>query len=826
MMEEIIDFESVANVSIEEYFRNNSFAVDMFRSKYCHSSEEEEETPAQVFQRIATGLSYKESLKKYRKVWFSLMYNDWFRPGGSIISGVDSGRNESLLNCTTIPIKGDTLEDISYAEWSLMKCAAYRQGMGVDLSTLRPRGSKISNAAEESTGVVPWGEKFSNIGYYVGQKGRMPAILESLLISHPDIEEFIISKCKRGKIENANISIQIPDSFMRSLEKNEEWILKFETEREVIEKTIDPNYLIDLTAETSAYSGEPGIQFIDLMRQGSMINTIYEITGDNRFKIISTNACAEKPLPEYGSCNLGCVNMEKFSTDPEEYKNQLEWIIPFIVRLQDNVVSYELDNKKSPLKEQRYILEQTREIGLGVTNLHGWLLKDDLQYDSDKAIEKAEDFYRYFAYCVFKSSIKLGKEKGNAPAFNKLDNPSYNFYKYSSYFRNIIDEFYNGDYTKAEYMRNLAHISIAPYGSVSNSFSFPCISSGIEPIIGSWYWRRTRAINKGVYDYYFIIPDRVKEYILSCISAYTEDYEIIDNFSGSERDNDGKIGKNLIYIINNYISESFFKPAHEIDYNKKLELLEKLYKWTDASISCTFNLPVTSTYEDVKNIYLSAYKKGIRAVSVYREGSREGILLFEDPITHKNKYDKKSWLCLERPDNVTHHCAPKRPKELECDVHHTTVKGEKWLVLVGLLNDKPYELFGGQDDELLLPKSVDSGMIVKNGKGKYSLRVKVRKRELEHKDIANVLMSAEQRVITRMLSTCLRHGVPVEFITSQLKKAKQDITDFASAISRVLSKYESPDMIEEEKCPSCGENMIKEEGCIKCISCSYSRCGD
>ncbi|MFW6122239.1 MAG: hypothetical protein ACOC80_15255, partial [Petrotogales bacterium] len=211
---------------------------------------------------------------------------------------------------------------------------------------------------------------------------------------------------------------------------------------------------------------------------------------------------------------------------------------------------------------------------------------------------------------------------------------------------------------------------------------------------------------------------------------------------------------------------------------------------------------------------MDAYEKGVRAVSVYREGSREGILIFEDPVTHKNKYSKENQLCIDRPEDIIYNCAPKRPKELDCNIHHTTVKGEKWLVLVGLLNSKPYEVFAGQDDELALPKSVENGIIEKNGKGKYNLAVKIRKREVEHKDIANVLMSAEQRSLTRMLSTSLRHGVPVEFITDQLKKSKEDITDFASAVSRVLSKYETEGILEGEKCPNCGEPMVKEEGCL------------
>ncbi|MFW6122240.1 MAG: hypothetical protein ACOC80_15260 [Petrotogales bacterium] len=504
------------------------------------------------------------------------MYDDWYRPGGSIISGLGSDRNESTANCTTIPIENDTLEAIAKTEFDLMKTAAWRQGMGVGLSPLRPRGAKLGNAAEESTGVVPWGDKFSRIGEYVGQRGRKPAILEYLLVSHPDIREFVTSKKQKGVMENVNISVQITDDFMDALKNNKSWALSFQTEREKIEKEVDPNEIINLIADTAAQSAEPGVQYIDLMQKGSMVHPVYIKTGDWKYKIIGTNACSEKPLPPYSVCNLGSINMENFSTNREQYIKELEEIVPHLVRMQDNVVGYELYYDKSPIPEQKYILEQTREIGLGITNLHGWLLKQNIQYDSDEAIEKVEDFYKHYAYNIFKASMELGKEKGNAPAFDKVTPKD--LYENSIYFRNIVDEFFDGDYSQITHMRNMAHISLAPTGSLSNTFSTPCISSGIEPVIAPYYWRKTRAMSKGSYEYYFVIPERVKEYILSQMDKNSEDYQTLYEFTGSVKDDDGKIGKQYIEIIGKYISDEFFKPAHKIDYNKKVELLSRLYK--------------------------------------------------------------------------------------------------------------------------------------------------------------------------------------------------------------------------------------------------------
>lgn len=457
-----------------------------------------------------------------------------------------------------------------------MKCAAYRQGMGLDLSNLRPRGAKLGNAAEESTGVVPWGKKFSNVGHYVGQKGRMPAVLESLKIHHPDIEEFINSKRKLGEIENANISVQITDKFMKALENKTIWELWFDTTRESIRRDIDPEYLFDLIAEAAYESAEPGVQYIDRLREGTISHAIYKATGNPIYKVISTNACSEKPLAGYSVCNLLSINMEMYSNNEEEYKKQLEETVPYLVRLSDNVVEYELQHNLSPVKEQKEILEKLREIGMGLTNVHGWLLKDNIQYDSDEAIEKTENFMKWYAYNVFKASMELGKEKGNAPAFDEIEDKS--FLMESTYFKNIVNEFFDGDISKIKYMRNMAHMSIAPSGSISNSFPKPCISSGIEPIIAPYYWRRTRAMKRGDWDYYFVIPERVKEYILTQMDKNSNDYSKLYQFSGSIEDNDGKIGLELIEIIKKYVSSDFFKPAQEVDYNKKIDLMAGVYK--------------------------------------------------------------------------------------------------------------------------------------------------------------------------------------------------------------------------------------------------------
>lgn len=806
-------FEDVRHISSKEYLNGEDYAADTFTEKYCHKKENDSiETPAEVFWRVVSGLCEPE----YREKIFSLLWEGWFRPGGSILQGVHSPNKVSLANCCTLPLEGDSLEDISKCDYTVMKCAAFRQGIGVDFSNLRPSNSLINNAAQQSTGVIPWIKKIVSNGEVVGQLGRKPALLASLKDRHPDIFEFVVSKTEKGQIEDANISVQLSDSFMEAVKNNEEWELRFDFDNgyESVVKRVDANELFDLIAETAHKTAEPGVQYIDQLRAGSMVHQIYKAIGDERYKIISSNACSEKMLPPFGICNLSSINMEMFDID--NYEEQLDEVVPLMVRMADNVVTYELDNNLSPLPKQKWILEQTREIGCGITNIHGWLLKQGLSYDSDEAIDKVEKFWKSYAYKVFKASVDIGKEKGNAPAYTIVDKAEL---MGSIYFRNIVNEFYNGDYN-IKSMRNMAHLSVAPSGSISSTFPKPCVSSGIEPIIAPYYWRKTRIKDRNKYQYYFIIPNRIREYLLSILDKDSEDYEKLNEFSGSVLDEDGSIGKGFINIINSNLPKGFFKPAHEIDPFQKIKLLSKIYQFLDASVSCTFNLPPNTTAEDVKNIYLKTYEAGGRAVSVYVDGSRENILLTEFPE------EKQDSICEEnRPISITYNCAPKRPDVLPCNIHQISVKGNKWVVLVGLLDDKPFELFCGPSEDIYLPQKCREGKITKKGGGKYALKVKIRNSYVTYDDIANLLMESTERCITRMLSTGLRHGVYPQFIVDQMKKSSGDITDFATAISRVLSKYVIDYVMKDNVCPKCGEaSLTLVEGCLKCMDCNYTRC--
>lgn len=845
MIDTLIEFNDVKHVSMEEYFKGEEFAADMVKVKYAHTKPDGSlETPAEIFWRVASGLAAMEpdesDAEYYAKHWFSQMWQGWYRPGGSVIVGVGSKDTQSLLNCTTVPLQGDSIEAIAKCDYDVMKCAAFRQGLGIEASALRPRGARVNNAAQESTGIVPWVTKLVDNGKYVGQKGRMPALLISLKVTHPDIFEFIKAKTELGVIENANISIQITDEFMYAVKDDTEWELYFDFDNEQYERIstyVSARTLFKLICDTAHGSAEPGVQYIDMLQRGSMIHTLYTDTDDDRFKIISTNACSEKPLPAYGSCNLLSINMEMFSTDSDEYIPELEYLAPFMTRMADNVVSYELQNELSPVAEQAWILEQTREIGLGLTNIHGWFLKQNEAYASPASIHNATTFMQHYARNVFSASVALGVHKGNAPALSLYKSPWQQAMMRSSYFKNIINTFYKGSVEGVHHMRNMAHMSIAPTGSLSNTFPTSCLGSGVEPVIGPYYWRKTRAIEKGTYTHYFVVPTKILEHTRSLC---TDDQELSElcAFSGSAQDPDGAIGKKIIPILEKWLPEGFCVPAHMVKPVSKINLMSALYKWMDASISVTYNLPTSTTPQHIGDIYMEAFNKGVRAVSVYVEGSREGILIFEDPITNAKKYrdaHKNDAVCApeERPTIIMPNCAPKRPVEMVCDVHQTSIKGQKWVVLVSTLHDQPFEIFCGQTDEFYLPQACKSGVIRKQGKGLYELEVTIRRAPVIFKDIAGALMTDNEKALTRLLSLNLRHGVAPQFIVDQLKKTNGAITAFSIAISRVLSKYVGTYSLKPgaNVCPMCGEpSLINEAGCIKCVNevdgtpCTYSRC--
>lgn len=525
----IIKYEDVKNQTTEEYFNNNQFSIDAFNKKYALF---EGETYVKALKRVCDHVASVETTEKQKefwsKRWFDEIYNDWWHPAGSIMQGAGSGKSISLSNCTTISLgsisddeQWDNLESIiKNTGYTVAKTAAFRQGLGVDFSRLRPKGLSVNNSSNESSGSIHWMKFIDSIGYYVGQKGRIPAMLFSLSISHPDIEEFINVKSDYTKIQNANISVQITEDFYKKVENNEDWELIFEIpkvtsgqrvyidvhsidkdsildektskyyniakisrEKEIFKKKVKAKYLLELIAKNMCNHAEPGIQNIDIARKYS--NSDY-LKSDITYcpSILSTNACSEQYLSRESLCVLSSINCEKFSIKESEYEIELEKIGSSINRFLDNVNECELIYNTFATPHQKVAIQKLRRTGAGFTNASGWLFKLNLEYGSDLANKEIEKFTERYNYHLYKSSIAIGKEKGSFGLFNKDD------FEKSPFIKRMMKLGLSFNT-----MRNVTCSSIAPTGccsgdtvivtdsgekSMENLFSEICINESIE----------------------------------------------------------------------------------------------------------------------------------------------------------------------------------------------------------------------------------------------------------------------------------------------------------------------------------------------------------
>lgn len=521
--------------------------------------------------------------------------------------------------------------------------------------------------------------------------------------------------------------------------------------------------------------------------------------------------CSERPLADNSTCILGSINLGILPNDFEEAKSVLTEKTANLTRLLDNVVEYELKNNLSPIPEQKETVSELREIGIGITDIQGYLLKHAAPYDSDKGIEITEELMKTICRTAYKTSEKLGAEKGNFLAFNEKE------FKSSPFVKRLVSRCPE---LKLKTMRNCTLTSIAPVGSLNITFPIPNLSAGIEPVPGFYYWKRSRT--SGQWKWYFCLPIAVRNYLNSLSTGVNNirlDQETVE-------DPTGEIGINLLSKIKDYtginLSESeLFKPAHLIDPMKKIELMSRVAEWVDSSISTTYNLHENATIDTIQNIYMEAYRRGIKSVAVYRDKSRQGVIEFEPPPVVESRFSEK--MEIIRPEKIEHRCAPKRPSKLPCDVHNVTVKGKKWTVIVGLFNEEPFEVFAGVNEEITIPSKLSHGFLVKR-EGRYDLDIPFGDDYLEFKNVSKLFINDEQSALTRLVSLNLRTGTHVQFVIEQLKKSSGSINDFSSAIARVLKKYERPIVKRLIKCPQCGSEELSYNGCTKCLKCGWERC--
>lgn len=824
-----------------------------------------EETYVKALKRVCDFVASVENTDKLKKYWserwFDEIYNDWWHPAGSIMQGAGSGKKVSLSNCTHVDMgklqthqEWDNLESIiKNTAYKVAKYAAYRQGLGVAFNRLRPKLMTVQNSSQESSGSTHWMKFIDSIGYFVGQKGRIPAMLFSQDIKHPDIIDFINIKSDYTQIQNANISVQVTSAFYDAVEKDDEWTMFFEIPetkvgdkiyvdhdsmnidcefdpekkqhfyicqkaraKEYIECKERARFILELIAKNMFYNAEPGIQNIDIAKYWSNSDYVYDENAVYDSRIVGTNACSEQYLSPDSCCVLASQNAGKFSVDPNQYEEELSIIAESINRFLDNVNECEVKYHTYATPQQRIAIESLRRTGAGYTNLVAWLFKQNLEYgtpDGNDAIDKFTERYNFYLY---KSSINLGKEKGNFKLFNqeKLQK--------SPFIQHMMDLG-----LKFETLRNITCSSIAPTGTLSLMFRETLMSYGIEPAFGLYWWKRTRI--SGKYEYYFCVPDVVFEVFRKYkIEIPLESTTIKDTW-------DGKIGKQVAEFIDQNVQKIGlkFKGATKISPFDKLDLMSRVMKNIDSSISVTYLLPEDTKVEDVYDFILSAHKKGVKSIAAFPDKQMYGIvsfipfkdlakkLLSQGIQIHNQNFSKDEITQLGQAVEKSN----ERPKALQCDIHHVKVtkKLDKirtfdYLVLVGLKDEAPYEVFAKENGDL--DKKIKQGQIVKSG-GKYNLIY-------DNNTIVENLTkdtTTEEDALTRLTSTLLRFDVDVAAVVDQLEKVEGDLLCFARAISRSLKKYiKDGTPVVGQKCENCGNSsLVRMDGCVSC-SCGWTKC--
>jgi len=870
---ETTKYEDVKSLSTEEYFRGNQFSIDAYKKKYAWNDKEQY---VQAVKRVCDFVASVESTQELREYWsarwFSEIFNDWWHPAGSIMQGAGSGRKISLANCTTISLgakredeEWDNLESIiKNTAYTIAKCAAYRQGLGVDFSRLRPNGCKVLNSANLSTGAVHWMEFEDKIGYFVGQKGRIPAMLFSISCEHPDVEEFIQVKSDYTKIQNANISVQCTEKFYKAVDNDEDWELNFtvpslkkgdkiyvdvhsidmscvkeketgryyriathDRKKEVFTKTVKARKLMELIAKNMHTNAEPGIQNIDIARKYSNSDAVYDPNDEYDSRILSTNACSEQYLSRESLCVLASINCGRFSTKREVFQTQLEKIGRSVNRFLDNVNECELVNQTYATPHQALAIRKLRRTGAGLTNIAAWLFRKGLAYGTKEANDATEEFMMWYNYWLYVSTEDLGREKGDFGLFNKEKWRNAPFVSRMIQASEKLNAEYKVPVLKGTHARNVTVSSIAPTGTLSLMFRDFVLSYGIEPAFFLYYWKRTRMAGK--YEYYFCVPHVVRDAFAELGVQLPIDCDTMkDDWAGSK-------GLPIAKVIDEHRHKFKFKESTEVDPMDKLNLMEQVMKWVDSSISVTYMLPIGSTWKDVYNFIIEAHKKEVKSIAAFPDKKMYGIVSsvsFKDlafklkkegvNMHHQNfSDDEMKELNISR-ENITQKDIgyPKRLPSIDADIYVVNVKGQKFVIVVGIQNGIPYEIFGGHANGFGFKFTFKQGKITKVKKGQYALEID----DICIEDFSKQFTPTEQ-ILFRMASMSMRHGVPIEFLVQQLQKATDDITSMAAAAARVLKKYIKDGTIASgQKCPSCNGQLIYADGCCTCVSCSWSKC--
>ncbi|MGC6430318.1 MAG: adenosylcobalamin-dependent ribonucleoside-diphosphate reductase [Jejuia sp.] len=828
-----------------KYFKNDDLAARVWINKYALKDSEGnlfELSPDDMHKRIAREIARIE--KKYanplseKQVYNLIKGFRYIVPQGSPMAGIGNPYQiASLSNCFVIGNSGasDSYGGIMKIDQEQVQLMKRRGGVGHDLSHVRPKGSMVKNSALTSTGIVPFMERYSNSTREVAQDGRRGALMLSISINHPDAEDFIDAKLEAGKVTGANVSVRIDDTFMSAVKSGSEYVQKYPvfSDNPKVLKTIEANTLWKKIVHNAWKSAEPGILFWDTIANES----VPDCYADLGYKTVSTNPCGEIPLCPYDSCRLLAINLfsyveQPFTKDASFNFELFKEHVAYAQRIMDDIIDLELEKidtilkkiEEDPENDEVKSVERNlwlnirkkayegRRTGIGITAEGDMLAAMGLRYGSEEGNAFSVELHKTIALEAYRGSVNLAKERGTFTIYDsdrEKDNP------FVLRLKEADSQLY---YEMLEYgRRNIALLTIAPTGTTSLMTQ---TTSGIEPVFLPVYKRR-RKVNPNDKDVRVDFVDEVgdswEEYVVfhHKFKQWMEvnGIDTSQNFSQEELDD---LVKQSPY---------YGATSNDVDWLSKVNMQGAIQKWVDHSISVTINLPNDVSEELVGDLYVKAWEVGCKGVTVYRDGSRSGVLISNE--------EKK----VENTENQLTVFPNKRPQILEADVVRFQNNKEKWIAFIGLVDEKPYEIFTGladDEDGILIPRWVNRGLIIKNksedGSKRYDFQYKNTRgykttiEGLSHK------FNPEFWNYAKLISSTLRHGMPIDKIVDLINSLQLDsesINTWKNGVGRALKRYiEDGTEVKGQTCSNCeSTNLIYQEGCLTCSDCGSSKCG-
>ena len=840
-----------------EYFAGDELAARVWVSKYAMKDSFGniyEQSPEDMHWRLAREIARIEN--KYpnpmseREVFDLLDHFRYIIPAGSPMTGIGNDHQiASLSNCFVIGIEGDgdsygAIMRLDEEQVQLMK---RRGGVGHDLSQIRPKGSPVANSALTSTGLVPFMERYSNSTREVAQDGRRGALMLSVSIKHPDSEAFIDAKMTEGKVTGANVSVKIDDQFMQAAVDDKPYTQQFpiDSDNPIVKKDISAKQLWEKIVHNAWKSAEPGVLFWDTILRES----IPDCYADLGFQTVSTNPCGEIPLCPYDSCRLLAINLYSYIKNPFTPEASFDFDlfkehVAKAQRIMDDIVDLELekidlimdkishDPQCDDIKHAEYHLwekikdksSKGRRTGVGITAEGDMLAAMGLRYGTEEATEFSVDVHRTLALTAYASSVQMAKERGAFAIFDaerEKNNP------FLLRIKDADSQLYSDIMTYGR--RNIACLTIAPTGTTSLMTQ---TTSGIEPVFMPVYKRR-RKVNPNDADAHVDFVDEVGDSFEEYIVYHKKflEWMRINGIDTEKRYTQEEIDELVAR------SPYYKATANDVDWLMKVRMQGAIQKWVDHSISVTVNLPNNVDEALVNRLYVEAWRSGCKGCTIYRDGSRSGVMI---AVSKKDK--KKKSAAQPANDKVTALAnvlavTETRPRELECDVVRFQNNREKWVAFVGLLDGYPYEIFTGlQDDEegIALPKTVTKGRIIKqvnaDGTKRYDFQFENKRGYKTTVEGLSEKFNPEYWNYAKLISGVLRYRMPIDHViklVASLQLNDQSINTWKNGVERALKKYIADGTAAKgQVCPVCGqETLVYQEGCLICKNCGASRCG-